>query len=99
MKRGSIAERAVQFLSLEGKVAMVTGAASGIGRGISIRLAEMGAFVAVLDIDETRGREVAAEIEGTGGATSFLKCDVRSAGDCRRAVESIIQRAGRIDIL
>lgn len=99
MKRGSIAERAVQFLSLEGKVAMVTGAASGIGRGISIRLADMGAFVAVLDIDETRGREVAAEIEGTGGATSFLKCDVRSAGDCRRAVESIIQRAGRIDIL
>ena len=99
MKRGSIAERAVQFLSLEGKVAMVTGAASGIGRAISIRLAEMGAFVAVLDIDETRGREVAAEVEAHGGGAIFLKCDVRSAADCRGAVESLVQRSGKIDIL
>jgi NAD(P)-dependent dehydrogenase (short-subunit alcohol dehydrogenase family) len=45
---------------------MVTGAASGIGRGISLRLAEMGAFVAVLDIDEIKGRETAAEIEKQG---------------------------------
>lgn len=99
MKNGSIAERAVQFLSLEGKVAMVTGAASGIGRAISIRLAEMGAFVAVLDIDETRGREVAAEVEAHGGGAIFLKCDVRSAADCRGAVESLVQRSGKIDIL
>ena len=40
-----VAEHAAQLLSLEGKIAMVTGAASGIGRGISLRLAEMGAFV------------------------------------------------------
>lgn len=99
MKNGSIAERAVQSLSLEGKVAMVTGAASGIGRGISSRLVEMGAFVALLDIDDIKGREVAAEIEGPGGAAIFLKCDVRGAADCRRAVESIIQRSGKIDIL
>lgn len=99
MKSGSIAERAVQFLSLEGKVAMVTGAASGIGRAISIRLAEIGAFVAVLDIDETRGREVAAEVEAHGGGAIFLKCDVRSAADCRGAVESLVQRSGKIDIL
>ena len=82
-----IPQRAAQFLSLEGKVAMVTGAASGIGRGISIRLAEMGAFVAVLDIDETKGRETATEIEARGGTAVFLKCDVRSAADCRQAVE------------
>ncbi len=43
---------------------MVTGAASGIGRGISLRLAEMGAFVAVLDIDDVKGRATADEIEG-----------------------------------
>ena len=99
MQSKEIEERAAQLLSLEGKLAMVTGSASGIGRGISIRLAEMGAFIAVLDIDETEGRESAAEIEAQGGEAIFLKCDVRSASDCRRAVETIVQRSGKIDIL
>src|ERR1039457_2386796 len=94
-----IEEHAAHLLSLEGKDAVVTGAASGIGRGISLRLAEMGAFVAVLDIDETKGRETAAEIEAQGGEAVFLKCDVRSGADCRRAVDSIIERSGKIDIL
>jgi NAD(P)-dependent dehydrogenase (short-subunit alcohol dehydrogenase family) len=94
-----IEERASQLLSLEGKVAMVTGAASGIGRGISMRLAEMGAFIGLLDIDDIKGRESAAEIEVNGGAAVFLNCDVCSAAECRRAVETIIQRSGNIDIL
>jgi NAD(P)-dependent dehydrogenase (short-subunit alcohol dehydrogenase family) len=97
--KNTIEERAAQLLSLEGKVALVTGAASGIGRGISLCLAEMGAFVAVLDIDETKGRETATEIEAQGSQAAFLKCDVRSAADCRRAVETIIERKGKIDIL
>ena len=58
-----IEDRAAQLLSLEGKVAVVTGAASGIGRGISLRLAEMGASVALLDIDDIKGREALVEIE------------------------------------
>ena len=99
MESRKIEERAGRLLSLEGKVAMVTGAASGIGRAISIRLAEMGAFVAVLDIDETKGRETATEIEAHGRAALFLKCDVRSAADCRRAVESTIERFDKVDIL
>jgi NAD(P)-dependent dehydrogenase (short-subunit alcohol dehydrogenase family) len=94
-----IEERAGQLLSLESKVAMVTGAASGIGRGISIRLAEMGAFVAVLDIDDVKGGDAVAEIEADGGGAIFLKCDVRSAAECRHAVETIIERSGKIDIL
>jgi NAD(P)-dependent dehydrogenase (short-subunit alcohol dehydrogenase family) len=92
-------ERAAQLLSLEGKVAMVTGAASGIGRGISFRLAEMGAFVAVLDIDENRGSETATEIEAHGGEASFLKCDVRSTADCRQTVDTVIEKFSKIDIL
>jgi NAD(P)-dependent dehydrogenase (short-subunit alcohol dehydrogenase family) len=92
-------ERAAQLLSLAGKVAMVTGAASGIGRGIAIRLAEMGAFVAVLDINEAEGKKTAAEIKKKGGDADSLKCDVRSAADCRAAVERTIEQHGKIDIL
>jgi NAD(P)-dependent dehydrogenase (short-subunit alcohol dehydrogenase family) len=94
-----IEDRSVQLLSLSGKVALVTGAASGIGRGISLRLAEMGAFVALLDIDDIKGRESAAEIKAHGGAAIFLNCDVRSGAECRRSVESVIAQRGKIDIL
>jgi NAD(P)-dependent dehydrogenase (short-subunit alcohol dehydrogenase family) len=99
MKKVEIQERTAQMLSLQGKVAMVTGAASGIGRGIALRLAEMGAFVGVLDIDETKGRATAVEIEAGGGTAKLLKCDVRSAADCRHAVDSVQKQAGKIDIL
>src|ERR1700730_15874411 len=99
MPSTKLAERAAQLLSLEGKVAMVTGAASGIGRGISLRLAEMGASVALLDIDDIKGRESAAEIEAHRGEAVFLNCDVRSAAECRRVVETIVQRTNSIDIL
>ena len=94
-----IDERAGKLLSLEGKVAMVTGAASGIGRGISVCLADMGAFVGLLDIDDIMGRESVAEIDARGGAAAFLRCDVRSGAECRSAVESVITQRGKIDIL
>jgi len=74
---------------------MVTGAASGIGRDIALRLAEMGARIAALDIDEVKGRAVVNEIENS----VFHKCDVRSAADCRWAVETAIEKWARIDIL
>src|SRR5580698_632058 len=94
-----IKNRAATLLSLEGKVVLVTGAASGIGRGIALRLAEMGAFVAVLDIDEVKGREATNKIENVVGTATFLKCDVRHAAECRLAVETVIAQKGKIDIL
>jgi NAD(P)-dependent dehydrogenase (short-subunit alcohol dehydrogenase family) len=78
---------------------MVTGAASGIGRGIALCLAEMGAFVAVLDIDEPGGAETVAAIRKQGGQALPISCDVRSAPDCRRAVEMTIHQWSKVDIL
>ncbi len=95
----TIAEHAAQLLSLAGKVALVTGAASGIGRGIALRLAEVGAFVAVLDIDEARAVETSVEIELRGGASDHLHCDVSKSADCCRAVATLIEKKGKIDIL
>ena len=92
-------ERAVQLLSLDGKSAMVTGAASGIGRGIAICLAEMGAFVSLLDIDEPGSAQTVAEIRKQGGEAVSIKCDVCSASDCRHVTETVIERRGKIDIL
>lgn len=94
-----IADRAAQLLSLEGKVAVVTGAASGIGRGIASRLAEMGAKVAALDIDEEKGKQVASEIRANGGEALFINCDIRHAAACHQATDAINQKWGKIDIL
>jgi NAD(P)-dependent dehydrogenase (short-subunit alcohol dehydrogenase family) len=94
-----IAERASHLLSLDGKVAVVTGAGSGIGRGISLRLAEMGARVAVLDIDESAGKHTADEIEQQGREALALKCDVRKAANCHLAIETVIKSWEKIDIL
>jgi len=94
-----VKDNAAKLLSLEGKVAVVTGAASGIGRGISVKLAALGACVALLDIDEKKGLEAAEEIQKQGGEALFVRCDVCAAADCSRATETIIARRGKIDIL
>lgn len=94
-----ISSRAGQLLSLHEKVAMVTGAASGIGRGIAIRLAEMGAKVAVLDRDVEGGNETACTIQQADGSASFVPCNVLFRADCQEAVKQTMDTYGRIDIL
>jgi len=94
----SISETAKHLLSLEGKVAIVTGAASGIGRGIALRLAELGAAIVILDIDAAGAKSTEERI-AQQGKVRFEKCDVRSSRDCQRAVAAAIDAFGKIDIL
>lgn len=99
MTTPGIPEEAARLLSLVGSVAMVTGAASGIGRAIALRFADMGAEVALLDIDETGNAQTQAEMKKRGRRAISVRCDVSSATDCKRATETVVQHHRTIDIL
>jgi acetoin reductase-like protein len=84
---------------LDGKVAVVTGAGRGIGRGIALRLAAEGATVLVTDIDEENAVAVAEEIAAQGGQAAALRVDVTSRADAQKMVREAVDRFGRLDIL
>ena len=86
-------------MRLIGKVALITGGTSGIGRATALLFAREGARVAITGRDEARGREVVADIEQAGGTAIFVRSDVRLAEDCRRTVEETLHAFGRLDIL
>src|SRR6202047_694357 len=81
------------------KVALITGAASGIGRATALWFAREGAAVALADVNTDAGRRVADEIAQSGGRAFFEPVDVTRAADCQRLVERAIREFGRIDIL
>jgi NAD(P)-dependent dehydrogenase (short-subunit alcohol dehydrogenase family) len=91
--------KALELVSLEGRVAVISGAASGIGLGTARRLAEFGAAVVLLDIDGDAGKRAQETLAAAGLRALFVRCDVRSDADCRRAVEETARALGRIDIL
>jgi NAD(P)-dependent dehydrogenase (short-subunit alcohol dehydrogenase family) len=95
----STADKALALVGLEGKVAVVTGGASGIGLGAAKRLAEMGASVAIVDINEAAGTKAVGQIKQLGADARFFPCDVGSDVDCERAVAGTIQAFGKINIL
>ncbi len=81
---------------LAGRVAIVTGAGSGIGRAIATRLGRTGAKVALLDLNESAAREAAASI---GGGAIGVRCDVADSASVRAAVAEAERQLGPIDIL
>jgi NAD(P)-dependent dehydrogenase (short-subunit alcohol dehydrogenase family) len=86
-------------MRLSDKVAIITGAASGIGRATALLFAREGAAVAVVDLDKTGGQDVVQEIVDGGGRAIFVRCDVSQAADCQHAVRETVAILGGLDIL
>ena len=84
---------------LNGKVALVTGAGSGIGRGCALRLAAEGASVVLADLESSGGENVAAQIRHSSGSALFRATDVRDEGQCQQAVEVTVRQFGGLDVL
>jgi len=86
-------------MRVKDKVALLTGAASGMGESAAILFAKEGAKVVVADILEKEGNEVVARINGSGGEASFILLDVTNEGQWKSAVETTLSRYGKLDIL
>ncbi|MDP9315604.1 MAG: SDR family oxidoreductase [Chloroflexota bacterium] len=86
-------------MQLEGKVALITGAGSGIGKAAALRLAQAGAKAAILSRSADELEKVAAEIERNKGEALMLTADISQPEEMQRAVQQIIDRWGRLDIV
>ena len=86
-------------MELEGRVALVTGAGSGIGKAAALRFAQEGALVGALSHTEDEIRQVAREIERAGGKAIPLVADVADEGQMKQAVTQLAQAYGRLDIV
>lgn len=86
-------------MDIRGKVAVVTGGGSGIGRATAVRLAQQGASVVVADLDDAGGHETVACIERVGGAATALQVDVTREAAARQMLAAAEERFGGLDIL
>jgi len=86
-------------LKLAGKVALVTGAAQGIGKAVALLLARNGADIVVSDINLEKAEETAKEVQALGRKALATKVDVATLGDVEKMVEAILVQFGKVDIL
>jgi 3-oxoacyl-[acyl-carrier protein] reductase len=86
-------------MGLQGKVAVVTGGAQGIGRAIALALAKAGADVVVADLDAGRSQETVAAIERVGRRALNVKVNVAEWNDAKRMADQVVKEWGKIDVL
>ena len=86
-------------MEFDGKVAVVTGAATGIGRATAIAFATEGASVAVVDVNDEKGVQTAGDIKEKHGNAIFVHADVSLSSDAEKVVSQVVQELGGIDIL
>ncbi len=84
---------------LQGHVAVITGAAGGIGRGIAAMMAREGAAVVIGDIKDAQGEAAAAELRAAGGRVVFQHCDVTSENDCAALMQRAVSEFGSQPLL
>lgn len=87
------------IFNLEGKVAVVTGASSGLGKSAAFAYAENGASVALLGLDEEKLERVKTEIKEKGRDALAIKCDVTKEQEVQDAIKNVLKKYGHIDIL
>jgi len=90
---------AYDILSLDGRVAVVSGGASGIGLGTARKLSLFGAKVVILDKDPAKGNAAVKDFKINGLDILYVECDVRRSDQCKKAIDKISGAYGRIDIL
>jgi NAD(P)-dependent dehydrogenase (short-subunit alcohol dehydrogenase family) len=86
-------------MRLEKKVAIITGAGSGIGREAAMLFAREGARVVVADVNDTGGQETARSVQADGGEALYLHVDVSQAGPVGEMVETAVSRYGKLDVI
>ena len=89
----------MHWLNLEGKVAVVTGGAAGIGRAVCAELAACGAVVIIGDMQEESGKALELELQAEGGTALFVKLDVTSKASVDDAFAAVVAEYGQVDIL
>jgi 2-keto-3-deoxy-L-fuconate dehydrogenase len=87
------------MFDLTGKIALVTGAASGIGEATARAMASSGAFVYVADLDEENGNRVVKEIKTAGNSAQFIKLNIAEKSDCGQAADTVLTEKSNLDIL
>jgi NAD(P)-dependent dehydrogenase (short-subunit alcohol dehydrogenase family) len=91
--------RKEKIMRLKDKVAIITGSASGIGRGVAVHFGREGASIIVTDIAVEKGKETAELVKDAGGQALFVECDVSKSSEVNKMVKSAEEAFGKVDVL